>query len=777
MTTGLHVLLRTLFFLTMLLTPLASGLMPAYAADGGAAAASEVDAARIDSLVRTLEDPEARAKLIDQLETLTAVEPAAGGGRNVDEISLTMVETVTRQIHALTQASVELSSAIVDLPDLTNWLIDQAMDPKLRIYWIDLFVKLAVTLGGSVIGYRVVRRLLRPTIDRFHLENPEGLVVKVPIALLRGALRLIPILAFTAVGYGLLTLLGDWNGDAVTVLGRSLVNATIFCMVLVVGARTLLAPSAPGLRLVSLSNEHARYVFSWIKRFIYLIAYSYVVFQNDYVLEIPGSIYGGINRALGLVVVVMLIYLVLRNRKPIAHWLRGNGHAESDQVMQVLARCRRLIADIWPVFAIFYIVSTYLIWALAIPGGFALLFRGGVLTTFLVAVARPLAYGVERGLGRGLSFGTGARLRYPAFERRVNRYLGLLQGFAVSLVYFLILLTLVHVWGFNLFTLIGGWLGDETWSRLRSAATVVVVSFLVWELISTLIENYLDSIDDSGTRVARSARARTLLPLLRTFLFLVIGTIVTLTTLSTLGVDVTPVLAAAGVIGIAIGFGSQKLVQDIINGLFILFQDTIAVGEVVDVAGHSGVVEHISVRTIGLRDLSGRAHTIPFSEVTTITNHTKDFAFAELNIGVSYREDVDEVMEVIRQLGAELETDPLQGENILEPIQVLGVDQFADSAVMIKARIKTRPMTQWGIKRAFNRLMKYRFDELGIEIPFPHQTIYFGENKEGRAPAAHILMEQQAAAAAGEGIMPDQPAERPSMRVVSEAMLADEAKK
>ncbi|MEZ5931850.1 MAG: mechanosensitive ion channel [Alphaproteobacteria bacterium] len=759
----------------LLLTPLTSGLAPARAADGDAAT-SDIDPAKIESLVKTLEDPKARAKLVDQLKALNAIEPAAGGSKNVDELSLGVVEIFTKQINALTQASVELSSTIVDLPDLTNWLVDQVSDAKLRSYWIDLIAKLAVTLGVSVIGYRIVRRLLQPTIRRFHLENPEGLVARVPIALLRGALRLIPIMAFAAVGYGLLTLLGNWNGDAITVLGRSLVNATIFCMVLVVGARTILAPSAPGLRLISLSNEHARYVFSWIKRFIYLIAYSYVIFQNDYVLEIPGTIYGGINRALGLVVVIMLIYLVLRNRKPIAHWLRGNGHAESDHVMQVLGRCRHLIADIWPVFAIFYIVSTYLIWALDIPGGFALLFRGGVLTTFLLAVARPLAYGVERALGRGLSFGTGVRQRYPAFERRVNRYLGLLQGFAVSLVYFLILLALVHIWGFNLFTLIGGWLSDDTWSRVKSAATVVGVSFLVWELISTLIENYLDSIDDSGTRVERSARSRTLLPLLRTFLFLVICTVVTLTTLSTLGVDVTPVLAAAGVIGIAIGFGSQKLVQDIINGLFILFQDTIAVGEVVDVAGHSGVVERISVRTIGLRDLSGRAHTIPFSEVTTITNHTKDFAFAELNIGISYREDVDEVMEVIRQLGAELETDPIQGENILEPIQVLGVDQFADSAVMIKARIKTRPMTQWGIKRAFNRLMKYRFDELGIEIPFPHQTIYFGEDKEGRAPAARVLMEQAAGAAPPESDeKPNPPAERPSIRVVNEKMPADEA--
>ena len=763
-------LLRALLFLMLLnFMP-----MPILAADGdNAAGAAGIDPAKIDSLVKTLEDEKARNQLIDQLKALNAAQDQTQDSKNVDELGLSFVEMVTKQIDSLASASVELSSTIVDLPDLTDWLLKQVTEPSLRSYWIDLLSKLAITLGGGLIGYHITRYFLRPTIDRFYQERPEGLVTVVPLALLRGGLRLIPILAFAAIGYGLLTLLGDWNGDAVSVLGRSLIDATIFCMVLVVGARTILAPSAPGLRLVNLADEHARYIFTWIKRFIYLIAYSYVVFQNEIVLKIPGSLYGGINRALGLIVVLMLVYLVLRNRKPIAQWLRGNGHADDDQVMQVLGRCRRLVADIWPVFAIFYIVSTYLIWALAIPGGFTLLFRGGVLTTFLLAIARPLAYGVERWLGRGLSFGTGIRQRYPAFERRINRYLGLLQGFAVSLVYFLILLTLVQIWGFDLFALIGGLFSEETWGRLRSATAVVAISFLVWELASTLIENYLDTIDDSGTKIERSARARTLLPLLRTFLFLLICTIVTLTTLSTLGVDVTPVLAAAGVIGIAIGFGSQKLVQDIINGLFILFQDTIAVGEVVDVAGHSGVVEHISVRTIGLRDLSGRAHTIPFSEVTTITNHTKDFAFAELDIGIGYREDIDDVMEVIRQIGAELETDPLHGENILEPIQVLGVDQLADSAVVIKARIKTKPMTQWAIKRGFNRLMKYRFDELGIEIPYPHQTVYFGEDKEGRAPAARVLLDREETVARLEDESKNEsatPKEIPPIRVVNEKL-------
>jgi small conductance mechanosensitive channel len=180
------------------------------------------------------------------------------------------------------------------------------------------------------------------------------------------------------------------------------------------------------------------------------------------------------------------------------------------------------------------------------------------------------------------------------------------------------------------------------------------------------------------------------------------------------------------------------------------------------------------VRTIGLRDLSGRVHTIPFSEVTTITNHTKAFAYAELDIGIGYREDIDEVVEVIKQIGAELETISPYAENMLEPIQVLGVDQFADSAVVIKALIKTRPMTQWSVRRGFNRLMKYRFDELGIEIPYPHQTIYFGEDKAGKAPAAKIQIKPDDEETQEREPAAKKPAEPKSFRVIKDGNGGEE---
>ena len=209
-------------------------------------------------------------------------------------------------------------------------------------------------------------------------------------------------------------------------------------------------------------------------------------------------------------------------------------------------------------------------------------------------------------------------------------------------------------------------------------------------------------------------------------------------TLSNIGVDIAPLLATAGVVGIAIGFGSQQLVQDVITGLFVLVQDTISVGDIVELGGHAGIVERISVRTIELRDLEGAVHTIPFSSVSTVRNLTKDFSYALMDVGVAYRENVDEVIEVIRQLGAEMEADADIGQFILAPIEIFGLERFDDSAVIVRVRIKTRVLKQWAVKRDFNLRLKRRFDELGIEIPFPHVTLYVGEDKEGAAATLNL---------------------------------------
>lgn len=209
------------------------------------------------------------------------------------------------------------------------------------------------------------------------------------------------------------------------------------------------------------------------------------------------------------------------------------------------------------------------------------------------------------------------------------------------------------------------------------------------------------------------------------------------------GVEIGPLLAAAGIAGLAVGFGAQSLVKDVISGFFILLEDQIRVGDVVQIAGKSGLVEKISLKTTILRDLSGNVHYVPNGQIDVVTNMTKEFSRYVFDIGVAYREDVDEVMAVIKEVDEELRNDPDFKDDILEPIEIMGLDQFANSAVIIKARTTTKPLQQWRIGREFNRRLKKKFDEKNIQIPFPHLTLYMGEDKKGQAPPLRILKSKE----------------------------------
>lgn len=213
--------------------------------------------------------------------------------------------------------------------------------------------------------------------------------------------------------------------------------------------------------------------------------------------------------------------------------------------------------------------------------------------------------------------------------------------------------------------------------------------------------------------------------------------------LSEFGVSIGPILTAAGVIGIAVGFGAQHLVQDVINGFFLLLDDQIRVGDVVKIGDQGGLVERVTLRLTVLRDLAGNVHYIRNGQIGTVTNMTKEYSRYVFDIGVAYRENVDEVIEVIKQVDEGMRNDEYFGQNILEPIEILGLDRFDDSAVVVRARTKTKPIKQWETGREFNRRLKKRFDELGIEIPFPHRTIYMGVDKDGEAPPLNVVKREK----------------------------------
>jgi len=280
-----------------------------------------------------------------------------------------------------------------------------------------------------------------------------------------------------------------------------------------------------------------------------------------------------------------------------------------------------------------------------------------------------------------------------------------------------------------------GWLITHS---LRIGLILLLAGAGLW-LLSFLIHRVSKRLAAREEAIETTKRMHTISQVIRSIGVVVIMSVAIMLVLSELGLDLKPLLAAAGIGGLAVGFGAQNLVKDVISGFFLILENQVRVGDVVQIGGVGGVVESITLRILTLRDLAGNVHIIPHGQISQVQNMTRDYSRYVFDVGVSYREDVDRVMEVLRQLGAELEQDPDFGPDILEPFEILGLDRFEDSAVIIRARIKTQPIQQWRVAREMNRRIKKRFDELGIEIPFPHRTLYWGEPKTGEAPPLRVV--------------------------------------
>ncbi|HEX6209352.1 MAG TPA: mechanosensitive ion channel family protein [Methylomirabilota bacterium] len=225
---------------------------------------------------------------------------------------------------------------------------------------------------------------------------------------------------------------------------------------------------------------------------------------------------------------------------------------------------------------------------------------------------------------------------------------------------------------------------------------------------------------------ATRKRVTTLTGLLRTLANVVVWAIAGVIALDQLGLDVTPILAGAGIVGLAVGFGAQNMVRDLISGFFLVLEDQVRVGDVAVVNGTGGLVEAITFRTIVLRDLAGVVHVVPNGTISTLANMTKDWSGYVIDVGVAYKEDTDRVVAVMTEVAEEMRKDVRLGPMILEPIEVFGVDDFKESEVTIKARLKTVPIQQWAVGREYRRRLKKAFDARGIEIPFPHRSLYVG---------------------------------------------------
>jgi small conductance mechanosensitive channel len=267
---------------------------------------------------------------------------------------------------------------------------------------------------------------------------------------------------------------------------------------------------------------------------------------------------------------------------------------------------------------------------------------------------------------------------------------------------------------------------------------IVIVSLVIIKVVKVALKRLSPVFLKHGKDEEAEKRAKTLTSVIQNVIIILVLVVAAITIIGQLGIEIAPLLATAGIAGVAIGFAGQSLIKDFINGFFLLLWDQIRVGDYIKISDKQGLVEMINLKMTVIRDFNGNVHYIPNGIIDVVTNMTKDYSRYLFEIGVAYREDVDEVVDVIKEIDEGLRKDPVFEEHILEPIEILGLDKFADSALIIKARTKTKPLKQWQVAREFNRRLKKKFDEQGIEIPFPHRTLYIGQDKEGKTVPLRI---------------------------------------
>ena len=654
------------------------------------------------------------------------------------------------------------AQAVNELPTLGFWLRSQAADPAAQARVAAALWRLAVVFAGALaVEWLAVRLLHRlrlaiarwaPAVahagERVPGEAPgdetglasaeEGesehvvrharltaavrLLRRLPFSVGRLLLDLLPVAVFAAVG-GIL-LGGTSLGTLATTrfATRTVLEAYVFCRVVLCVMRMLVAPRQPKLRLINVSTGGARFTvrLTWVV--VAISAFGHALGQIGLMLGMYPSAELAWLKLVALVVHLILIAAVLRVRAPVARRLRVPPGRTG-----VLATLRNRFAQQWHLIAIFWLVASWLVWAAEVQGGFSKLVQFFLVTTGVFVGARLVAILLLGGVDRLFRLGPDALHGYPGLEQRASFYYPVVRRLTGVLIAALTALALLEVWGFApLEWFASSRLGSQALTALVLIVLTVLLAVVAWEAANAAIERHLGRLTHNE-QSGRAARLRTLLPFLRTTLLVAILIIVVLTVMSQIGVNIAPLLAGAGVIGIAVGFGSQKLVQDLITGLFLLLENAMQVGDWVTVAGLSGTVETLSIRTIRLRAGDGSIHIIPFSSVTTVNNTNRDFAYAAVSVGVAYKEDTDRVSDELGSIVAAMRDDPLFRNQILSDFSLWGVDQLGDFAVTIKGQVQTTASGRWPVQREINRRIKKRFEALGIEIPFPVHTVLVGE--------------------------------------------------
>jgi small conductance mechanosensitive channel len=744
-------MLSRLFQFTALVILCAGLAFPAAAQSEGGDAASESPQQALSQLIEVLRDDAARDALIAELEagiegsaasdTDAAAESTGDGGNELRSIG-GQISDMTRSAVENTAASLNrLWQQLAATPEILSALSIS----ELNALW-GILADVAILIVLTYAGLFLMRRLVRMPRERLQaLFNSGGWIAK-PVALvLEFVLDVIAAVVPYAVGYGIAAaLLGE--AGVIRLEHALYLNAFLMVEVIMAILLSVISPNLPEQRLVHLSDHEAKSVMGWSRFIISLFVFGQMMVLPLLTTSVSFAAGRAISIVLLLLTLVAMAVAVLAARQPVKQKLMAM--IENKEARRGLA----LPIRNWHVFALIYLAVLAVIALTRTSVQFQAYVWDNVQVVIAVMIGVVILNLIKRAARNGVNLPEGLRRRSPELQRQLHRIVPAVLKVVRFIVIGAIVVFCLHKLGFfNFVDFIEGEFGARVAGSAVTILIILGVAIIAWIGLNT----WMDSQVNPELAPGATARKRTLFALLRNALTIALIIITLMFVLSEIGINIAPLLASAGVLGLAIGFGAQKLVQDIITGIFIQLEGAIDVGDVVSVGGISGVVERLTIRSVSLRDLEGSYHIIPFSSVDTVTNFMRGFSYAVIDMGVGYRENVEEARQAMLDAFEELRADPEYKTAIIDDFEWMGVNAFGASEVVLRARIKTLPGKQWGIKRAYNAIVKRIFDTRDIEIPFPHQTLYFGVGKDGKAPPMHMVREDEAT---GDTVAPEEPA-------------------
>lgn len=701
------------------LPQLAAPAAPPATGEGTAASAPTTSPEAAKALVDILKDDAARAVLIGELEKLA--QPAAGptasssgdAAATPAEAAVTPTVPLAREIGSVTQ---DLSRQVVEvvlkigrgLGNLTrlfdgsaavNWEGVQEQGLALAIIIVFAFATLNVA--------RFIARFPLGAVERVAKDKPlprrvvwSGLALLIDWAVIGLAWFGTSAYAIAASGGGRIDLMQSLFIDAFVVI-----EFLKSCLAAVLQHRR------PALKVFNLDPATARFWYLWLSRLISFLGYGVLVAHPLVNKAIGFSVGIGFRLAVVLITLIGATVLVTAKRDEVRNGLFPLLEPVRSSVLRTVLA---LLIHGWHVIVIVYLAVAFVLWVSRPFDAVDYMAWATVETVFAVIIGGLVDSLLSHAISGGIRLPADVKKTLPLLEARLNMMVPLFFRAMRMLLVAIVVAVLLQSWGvIDLIAWFQSDGGTEAVGRILSAAIILLAAGGIWLAASSWVEYRLNP---SLGRIT-NARTRTLLSLFRNAFSIVLVIIAAMLTLSQLGVDIAPLVAGAGVVGLAVGFGSQKLVQDIITGAFIQFENAMNEGDVVTVAGLTGAVDRLTIRSVGIRDADGVYHIIPFSSVTSVSNAMRGFAFATASVNVAYATDLEEAKSAMREAFDRLMEGP-KGAVVLEPLDIWGVVSFSAAGVVMKARIKTLPGEQWGIGRLYNEFVKTVFDERGITSSF-----------------------------------------------------------